>query len=102
MLAAPGYTIHEMPKKKTAPITTLKGWAAIAKFMGTTPASAQTWTKQGMPVRREGRFTVADPAEVEAWLGKQSNMPKPAHILTDDADIAAALKDSISVVKQKK
>jgi phage terminase Nu1 subunit (DNA packaging protein) len=93
-----------MPKKKTAPTapSPLKGWSAIAKFMGTTPASAQTWAKQGMPVRREGRFTVADPADVEAWLGKQSNMPKPAHILTDDADIAAALKDSISVVKQKK
>lgn len=90
-----------MAKKKTAP-SVLKGWAAIAKFMGTTPASAQTWAKQGMPVRREGRFTVADPADVEAWLGKQSNMPKPAHILTDDADIAAAFKDSISVVKQKK
>jgi hypothetical protein len=29
-------------------------------------------------------------------------MPKPAHILTGDADIAAALKDSISVVKRKK
>lgn len=55
-----------------------------------------------MPVRREGRFTVADPAEVQAWLGQQSHMPKPAHILTNDTDIAAALKESISVVKQKK
>jgi phage terminase Nu1 subunit (DNA packaging protein) len=90
-----------MAKKKTTP-SVLKGWTAIAKFMGTTPASAQTWAKQGMPVRREGRFTVADPADVEAWLGKQSNMPKPAHILTDDADITAALKDSLAVTKRKK
>jgi hypothetical protein len=71
-----------MEKKKAAPVTVLKGWAAIAKFMGTTPASAQTWAKQGMPVKREGRFTTADPAEVQAWLGQQSHMPKPAHILT--------------------
>jgi hypothetical protein len=29
-------------------------------------------------------------------------MPKPAHILTGDADMVAALKDSISVAKRKK
>jgi hypothetical protein len=91
-----------MAKKKTAPTTILKGWTAIAKFLGTSPASAQGWTKQGMPVKHEGRFTIADPAEVQAWLGRQSNMPKPAHILTGDADIAAALKDSIAAVKRKK
>jgi hypothetical protein len=92
----------KMSKKKTAPPTSLKGWAAIAKFMGTTPASAQTWAKQGMPVKREGRFTVADSAEVQAWLGQQSHMPKPAHILTNETDLAAALKDSLAVMKRKK
>ena len=91
-----------MAKKKAVQASVLKGWTAIAKFLGTSPASAQTWAKQGMPVKREGRFTVANPAEVQAWLGQQSHMPKPAHILTGDADIAAALKDSISVVKRKK
>lgn len=88
--------------KKAVQAQVLKGWTAIAKFLGTSPASAQTWTKQGMPVKREGRFTVADPTAVQAWLGQRSHMPKPAHILTDDADIAAALKESISVVKRKK
>ncbi len=76
----------------------LKGWTAIAKFMGTTPASAQTWAKQGMPVKREGRFAVADPTEVQAWLGQQSHMPKPAHILTNESDIATALKELMAVV----
>jgi len=85
-----------------SPFKVLKGWTAIAKFLGTNPASAQDWVKQGMPVKREGRFTIADPAEVQAWLGRQSNMPKPAHILTNATDIAAALKESISVVKRKK
>lgn len=80
----------------------LKGWAEIAKFMGTTPSSAQTWAKKGMPVKREGRFTVADPAEVQAWLGHQSNMPKPTHILTNETDITAALKESLSVARRKK
>jgi phage terminase Nu1 subunit (DNA packaging protein) len=91
-----------MAKKKTAPGPTLKGWTTIAKFLGTSPASAQSWVKQGMPVKHEGRFAVADPAEVQAWLGRQSHMPKPAHILTNDTDITAALKESISVVKRKK
>jgi len=91
-----------MARRKAIPVAALKGWTAIAKFLGTSPTSAQTWGKQGMPVKREGRFAVADPAEVQAWLGRQSHMPKPAHILTGDADIAAALKDSISVVKRKK
>ncbi len=80
----------------------LKGWTAIAKFMGTTPASAQTWAKQGMPVKREGRFAVADPTEVQAWLGQQSHMPKPAHILTNESDIATALKELMAVVKGKR
>jgi hypothetical protein len=42
----------KMLKKKTPAPTSLKGRTAIAKFMGTTPASAQTWAKQGMPVKR--------------------------------------------------
>jgi hypothetical protein len=91
-----------MANKKTAPAAPLKGWTAIAKFMGTTPASAQGWAKQGMPVKREGRFTIADPAEVQAWLGRQSHMPKPAHILTNETDLAAALKESLAVTKRKK
>lgn len=55
-----------------------------------------------MPVRREGRFTVAYPAEVQDWLGQQSHMPGPAHILTGDADIAGALKESIAAVRGTK
>jgi hypothetical protein len=82
----------------------LKGWAAIAKFLGMSPAVAQRWAKAGMPVKREGRFTVADRAELEAWLGREAQMPKPAHVLTGNADISAALKDSIAAVRssQKK
>ena len=70
--------------------------------MGTTPASAQTWAKLGMPVKREGRFTTADPSEIQAWLGQHSHMPQPAHILTNETDLAAALKESVAVTKRKK
>lgn len=39
----------------------LKGWAAIAKFLGQTPAVAQRWHNEGMPVNIEGRFVYAEP-----------------------------------------
>ena len=91
-----------MAKKKTTETSLLKGWAAIAKFLGLTPASAQRWAKEGMPVKRDGRFTTADPAELQAWLGRESHMAKPAHVMTADADIAAALKESISTLRRKK
>ena len=53
-----------------------------------------------MPVRREGRFTVADRSDLEAWLGREAGMPKAAHVVTGDADISAALKDSIAVARR--
>jgi hypothetical protein len=48
-----------------------------------------------MPVRRQGRFTVAERAKLQEWLGKELGMPKPGYVLTGDADISASLKDSI-------
>jgi hypothetical protein len=89
-------------KKKTAQSPTLKGWTAIAKYLGMTPASAQRWAKEGMPVQRDGRVIVADPTELQAWLGRESHMAKPAHVMTGEADLAAALKESISLARQKR
>jgi hypothetical protein len=89
-------------KKGTVKSPALKGWPAIARYLGMTPASAQRWAKEGMPVKRDGRFVVADPAELEAWIGRESHMAKPAHVMTGEADIAAALKESISVARQKR
>ncbi|HZS29244.1 MAG TPA: hypothetical protein VFB76_18610 [Candidatus Angelobacter sp.] len=92
-----------MPRKKSAPApTSLKGWKAIAGYLGLTPATAQRWAEDGMPVKREGRFTVADPAELQAWLGRESHMAKPAHVMTKDADISAALKESLAATKREK
>ena len=54
-----------------------------------------------MPVWREGRFTVADPEAISAWLGRESHMPKPAHVMTGKADMAAALKESIAAARKK-
>jgi hypothetical protein len=78
----------------------LKGWTAIARFLGIPVATAHRWASEGMPVRREGRFTVADRDGVSAWLGRESHMPKPAHVMTEDADMAAALKESIAAARK--
>lgn len=95
-----------MSKRKSAkrvePAGKLKGWNAIASYLGVGTATAQRWAKSGMPVKREGRFTVADPDEIRAWLGRESHMPAPAHVLTKGADVSAALKQSISALRRLK
>src|SRR5579864_2344586 len=80
----------------------LKGWTAIARYLGIPVATAHRWASEGMPVRHEGRFTVADRDAVSAWLGRESHMPKPAHVMTEDADMAAALKESIAAARKRK
>lgn len=95
-----------MAKTKKAANTqvpeTLKGWKAIGDYLGIGSATAQRWAKSGMPVRREGRYTVADAQQIRQWLGKEAHMPGPAHVVTDGDDMAAALKESISAVRGNK
>jgi hypothetical protein len=95
---------RKLPKKKSQPAANaaLKGWTAIARYLGIPVATAHRWASEGMPVRREGRFTVADRDAVSAWLGRESHMPKPAHVMTADADVAAALKESIAAARKSK
>ena len=90
-------------KKQSQPTAevALKGWTAIARYLGIPVATAHRWASEGMPVRREGRFTVADRDAVSAWLGRESHMPKPAHVMTEDADMAAALKESIAAARKR-
>jgi hypothetical protein len=83
-------------------IDTLRGWKAIAGFLAIPATTAQRWSKDGMPVHREGRFTVADAAELRSWLGRESEMPAPAHIATNNADLAAGLRQSIAAMRSHK
>lgn len=89
--------------QSVAPQTgTLRGWKAIAEFLALPVNVAQRWAKDGMPVRREGRFTVADADELRGWLGRESEMPAPAHIAVNNADLATGLRESISAVRRQK
>ena len=56
-----------MPKHKK-PDESLKGWAAIAKFLGQPTPTVQRWATEGMPLTRIGRYVAASPAELEGWL----------------------------------
>lgn len=80
----------------------LKGWTAIADFLKMPVATAQRWVKGGMPVRREGRYVVADPEELRAWLGREAKMPQPALIATNTADLAQGLRQSIAITRKER
>jgi len=94
-----------MPRKNTTDkqvAHTLTGWEAIAEYLGIPVATAHRWAKDGMPVRREGRSTVAEEAEIQAWLGRESHMPAPAQVLTGKTDLSGALKESIAAARKKR
>lgn len=102
---ATGVHFSGVPRKNTAdkqPPRTLKGWKAIAEFLGIPVATAQRWAKDGMPVRREGRSKVAEEGEIRAWLGRESHMPAPAQVLTGKADLSGALRESIAAARNKR
>ncbi len=97
--------VRKAQESSNAPVSQqspLRGWKALADFLALPVATAQRWGKTGMPVHREGRFTVANIDELRSWLGKESEMPAPAHIATNRADLAAGLRESISAVRRRK
>jgi len=80
----------------------LKGWTAIASYLRLPVSTVHRWVRDGMLVQKEGRFVVADRAALEEWIGRESHMKKPAHVQTGDSDIFAVLKESLTVVRDKK
>jgi hypothetical protein len=85
-----------MATRKTKPkADILKGWQAIARFLGQSPAVVERWAREsGMPVSRQGRYVVASPEELNRWLGRESG--EPVHVATESADLAADLKCGLS------
>ena len=78
----------------------LRGWKAIAEYLAIPASSTHRWARDGMPVKKEGRVMVADPKELSAWLGRTAHMAGPATILTNQADVAGALKESIAAMRR--
>jgi hypothetical protein len=77
----------------------LKGWTAIAQYLGQTPAVAQRWHHEGMPVTKEGRSVYARPEELTEWVGTESGKRKPVHIASDAENLSADLKQALSYVR---
>ena len=86
--------------KKPVPTAPLKGWQAIASFLGEPVSVVQRWANEGMPVRREGRFVSTSPEELNAWLGKESG--KPVQVATENTDLSAELKRGLSFIHGQK
>jgi len=89
--------VQKSPPSKTE---VLKGWAAIAEFLGQTPAVAQRWhNNEGLPVTKEGRSVYANPEELRQWVGTESGKRKPVRIASEDEDLTADLKQGLSYVR---
>jgi len=76
----------------------LKGWTEIARGLGTPVTTAHRWSTEWMP----GPGWRRDRDAVSARVGRESRMPKPAHAMTEDAEMAAALKESIAAARKGK
>jgi hypothetical protein len=78
----------------------LKGWKQIAAFLGEPISVVERWGAEGMPVRRQGRVITTTPAELNAWMGKESG--KPVHVATGATDLTAELKRGLSFLRHEK
>ena len=79
---------------------TLKGWKQIAQFLGQPVSVVQRWATEGMPVSKQGRFVSISPAELNAWLGRESG--KPVHVVRPGEDLTAELKRDVALLRRRK
>jgi hypothetical protein len=77
----------------------LRGWPAIAQFLGMPNSTVHRWAKEGMPVRREGRNVVASPDELNRWLQRTSGEAAGVHVATSGADLIKDLRASLAAQK---
>jgi len=88
------------PKKKPKPPATLKGWSQIADFLGQSVSVAERWAHDGMPVKREGRFVVAKPEDLNLWVGRETG--EPVQVATEQSDLSAELKRGLAYIRGQK
>src|SRR5271169_5115847 len=80
----------------------LRGWPAIAQFLGMPISTVHRWAKEGMPVRREGRNVVASPEELNRWLQRTSGEAAGVHVVTPGSDLLKDLRASVAAQKETK
>lgn len=77
----------------------LRGWPAIAAFLGQPISVVKRWAKSGMRVARDGRRVVAKPQELNVWLGRES-AGEPVQISHESTDLGSELKRGLSYVRK--
>jgi predicted DNA-binding transcriptional regulator AlpA len=87
------------PKELLSEPSDLRGWPAIAQFLGMPNSTVHRWAKEGMPVRREGRNVVASPDELNQWLQRTSGEAAGVHVATSGADLIKDLRASLAAQK---
>jgi hypothetical protein len=75
----------------------LKGWQQITDLLGQPISVTQRWAKNGMPVKRQGRFVTVFSEELNNWLGRESG--EPVYVATEDAGLSAELKRGLSYLR---
>jgi hypothetical protein len=88
-----------MAKAKPQPAV-LKGWRAVAQFLGQTSSTVQGWAKEGMPVERSGQMVQAFPDKLNLWLGRETR--EPLQIATQTPDLSADLKRGLAFVRRRR
>jgi hypothetical protein len=97
-----GKSATSPPKALSSKSSELRGWPAIARFLGMPNSTAQRWAKEGMPVRRDGRNVVASPEELNRWLQRTSGEAVGVHIATPGSDLLKDLRASVALQKSDK
>jgi hypothetical protein len=87
------------PKVLPSKSSELRGWPAIAQFLGMPHSTIHRWAKEGMPVRREGRNVVARPDELNQWLQRTSGEAAGVHVVTPGSDLLKDLRASVAAQK---
>ena len=77
----------------------LRGWPAIANFLGMPVSTVHRWKKEGMPVQRQGRSVVANPDELNQWLQRTSGEAAGVHVVTPGSDLLKDLRASVAAQK---
>jgi hypothetical protein len=80
--------------KPKRPAELLKGWKEIAGYLGEPASVVKRWAAEGMPVSTQGRFVATSPAELNAWLSRESG--KPVRVVTPEADLTSELERGVA------
>jgi len=86
-----------MAKAKPQPAV-LKGWQAVAQFLGQPSSTVRGWAKEGMPVERSGQMVQAFPEKLNLWLGRETR--ESLQIATQTPDLPPEVRCWLACVRR--